>query len=163
MYNICSNSYSFYYLYGLLKYIWKINESYIMKKEIYTNWLPDERYTWRIEMKQCFWQEPFVLQQYRANRDSSLWRSTREVEKLCEYILHLEGAKPMSESYKITCDNCSQDITTTHIYPRYSLRLVEGMRAQTPDAIPDTNSKPELSGIKNFCECSCLKDWLNKE
>ena len=59
--------------------------------------LTDERYTWRQEIKHGFWHEPYVLQQYRVNRDSNLWRSTREVEKLCEYILHLEGANNMSE------------------------------------------------------------------
>ncbi len=54
------------------------------------NWLVDERNKWRDEINQGIWFEPHVLQQYRANRESNLWRSTREVEKLCEYVLHLE-------------------------------------------------------------------------
>lgn len=59
--------------------------------------LTDERYTWRHEIKCGFWHEPHVLQQYRVKRDSNLGRSIREVEKLCEFILHLEGANNMSE------------------------------------------------------------------
>jgi hypothetical protein len=60
--------------------------------ELYTdyNWLTDERHKWRAEIEQGLWYEPSVLQQYRANRESNLWRSTREVEKLCEYVLYLE-------------------------------------------------------------------------
>jgi len=64
-----------------------------LSKGLYTEWLQDERYTWRKEMEQGTWIEPDILQQYRANRDSSLWRATRQVEKLCEYILFLEGTK----------------------------------------------------------------------
>lgn len=52
--------------------------------------LTDERHTWRVEIEQGLWHEPLVLQQYRENRESNLWRSTREVEKLCEYVLFLE-------------------------------------------------------------------------
>lgn len=134
-----------------------------MTNGLYSNWLPDERYTWRYEMRQGFWHEPYVLQQYRANRDSTLWRSTREVEKLCEYILHLEGARPMSETIKITCDNCEADLTSTTTYPGYYLRLVEGTMATAPDAVLDPESRPELDGIKNFCNLHCLKEWSNKE
>ena len=54
------------------------------------DWLKDERHKWRYEIERGLWSEPFVLQQYRANRESNLWRSTREVEKLCEYVLYLE-------------------------------------------------------------------------
>lgn len=53
-------------------------------------WLTDERKKWRSDIEQGMWNEPYVLQQYRENRDSNLWRSTREVEKLCEYVLYLE-------------------------------------------------------------------------
>lgn len=53
--------------------------------------LTDERNSWRKEIEKDFWNEPYVLQQYRQYRNSNLWRSTREVEKLCEYILYLES------------------------------------------------------------------------
>jgi hypothetical protein len=53
--------------------------------------LTDERHTWRVEIEQGLWHEPHVLQQYRENRESNLWRATREVEKLCEYVLFLES------------------------------------------------------------------------
>lgn len=52
--------------------------------------LTDERNSWIIEINEGRWLEPFVLKQYRENRGSNLWRSTREVEKLCEYVLFLE-------------------------------------------------------------------------
>jgi hypothetical protein len=118
---------------------------------------------WRIEIQQGFWHEPFVLQQYRVNRDSSLWRSTREVEKLCEYILHLEGARPMSEIYKVYCDNCNEDLTSTNIYPRYSLRVVEATRTPIPDAVFDPNAKPELTAVCNFCDLKCLAGWASED
>ncbi len=59
-----------------------------VKHDLYL--LTDEREAWRFEMKRGLFHEPYVLQQYRENRSSNLWRSTREVEKLCEYVLHLE-------------------------------------------------------------------------
>jgi len=31
-----------------------------------------------------------ILSDYRKNRESNLWRLSRNVEYLCEYILHLE-------------------------------------------------------------------------
>lgn len=33
----------------------------------------------------CHW-----LQEYENNRESELWRSTRSLEELCEYVLYLE-------------------------------------------------------------------------
>lgn len=63
-----------------------------MNDGLYTAYtgLTDERHTWRYEIEHGLWHEPYVLQQYRENRESNLWRSTREVEKLCEYVLFLE-------------------------------------------------------------------------
>jgi len=55
--------------------------------------LTDERNEWRRQLEGGGQLDIYVLQQYRENRDSNLWRSTREVEKLCEYILFLEGTK----------------------------------------------------------------------
>ena len=114
-------------------------------------------------MIQGFWHEPYVLQQYRAHRDSNLWRSTREVEKLCEYVLHLEGTLSMSETFKVTCDACGKDLSSSDHYPEYSLRLIETTIRANPGATENPDSKPELDAIKNYCNLACLKDWLNKE
>jgi len=127
------------------------------------NWLQDERYTWRQEIIHGIWYEPYVLQQYRAHRDSNLWRSTREVEKLCEYILFLEGAKPMSEFGILNGINCEKDLSQSDKYPEFALRLSESMMAVAPDAVQDPESVPELDQIKNFCNLHCLKQWSNKE
>lgn len=134
-----------------------------MENGLYSNWLPDERYTWRREIILGAWHEPFVLQQYRAHRDSNLWRSTREVEKLCEYILHLEGATDMSESFIVICDNCQKDLSTSDKYPKYSLRMMETSIRAKSDATLDPDSKPELDAIKNYCNLACLKEWFHVE
>lgn len=52
--------------------------------------LTDERDEWCQQLESGGQLDIYVLQQYRINRNSDLWRSTREVEKLCEYILFLE-------------------------------------------------------------------------
>ena len=124
--------------------------------------LTDERYTWRQEIKHGFWHEPYVLQQYRVNRDSNLWRSTREVEKLCEYILHLEGVSTMSESVKTVCDNCQADISGSQTYPAYRLRLTEEMRSIIEPATENPDVKPYIDTMKNFCNKNCLIEWSNK-
>lgn len=31
-----------------------------------------------------------LLQDYRQNRDNEMWRASKEVEELCEYIIYLE-------------------------------------------------------------------------
>ena len=49
-----------------------------------------ERDNWKEDLIKSTWFEPDILRQYRENRNSELWRSTRQVEKLCEYILFLE-------------------------------------------------------------------------
>jgi|ERR1700741_509320 len=122
--------------------------------------LTDERYTWAFEIQRGIWNEPYVLQQYRLNRNSNLWRSTREVEKLCEYILHLEGAKPMSETITIRCDYCDADITTSPHYPVYRLRVIEEVRQITADAtpVPDEHLLPTPS--MNFCNLDHLTQWI---
>lgn len=76
-----------------------------MTTGIYMDWLQDERKAWRKEIEEGIWNEPYILQQYRENRDSNLWRSTREVEKLCEYILYLEENSAMKHAIKIECGN----------------------------------------------------------
>jgi len=124
--------------------------------------LTDERYTWRQELEHGFFHEPDILQQYRANRDSNLWRATRQVEKLCEYILFLEGAKPMAEKHVIHCDKCNCDISSSKYYPRYRLRLIEETRAVEEGAEPQTVS-PDLERMMNFCDIDCLRDWLEIE
>jgi hypothetical protein len=72
-------------------YLWVLGWVLQLSDKLYSEWLPDERHKWRFEIEQGFWLEPYVLEQYRKNRESSLWRSTWEVEKLCEYVLFLEA------------------------------------------------------------------------
>ncbi len=133
---------------------------YILTDGLYTAYtgLTDERYTWAYELKYGFWHEPYVLQQYRINRDSNLWRSTREVEKLCEYILHLEGLRPMSEQYVVHCDQCNADITTSETYPAYRLRVTEENRSYA-DGATQSDAQPELDRMMNFCNLACLQAW----
>jgi len=78
------------------------------------NILTDERNKWRrqLETQSTDWDEPIYLQDYRLNRNSDLWRSTRALEKLCEYILYLEatlktGVAPMTDEIKIALNNDS--------------------------------------------------------
>jgi hypothetical protein len=123
--------------------------------------LTDERYTWAFELKHGHWHEPYVLQQYRINRDSNLWRVTREVEKLCEYILHLEGAKPMCERIVVNCDQCDTDISSSPYYPMFRLRLSEETRSISEGAQP-SQAQPELERMMNFCNLECLQGWLQK-
>ncbi len=134
-----------------------------MTKGIYTPYtgLTDERYTWAYELKHSFWHEPYVLQQYRINRDSNLWRSTREVEKLCEYILHLEGARPMCEQYVVTCDQCEANITSSSYYPMFRLRLTEESRSADEGA-QQGEAQPELARMMNFCNKECLRNWVSQ-
>jgi hypothetical protein len=53
--------------------------------------LTEERNHWRKQMESGNFLDPHYLAEYRINRDSDLWRSTRAVEQLCEYILWLES------------------------------------------------------------------------
>lgn len=123
--------------------------------------LTDERHTWAYELQHGFWHEPYVLQQYRINRESNLWRVTREVEKLCEYILHLEGAKPMCERMVVNCDKCDADISSSATYPMYRIRLSEEMRS-IQEGAQQGQAQPELQRMMNFCNLNCLKGWLNQ-
>lgn len=52
--------------------------------------LVDERNKWREEIAKGAFVEPFWLQDYRKNRESELWRSSRQSEYISEYILFLE-------------------------------------------------------------------------
>jgi len=55
--------------------------------------LIEERNHWRQNMEAGTFDDPLYLMEYRINRNSELWRSTRAVEQLCEYILWLESKK----------------------------------------------------------------------
>ena len=55
------------------------------------SYLVKERHGWREAMLNGTWQDPHLLAVYRENRMSNLWRSSRQAEQLCEYILHLEA------------------------------------------------------------------------
>jgi hypothetical protein len=52
--------------------------------------LVNERNQWRKEFLASK-RIPWLLEEYKKNRDSELWRSTRVVEELCEYVFHLES------------------------------------------------------------------------
>jgi hypothetical protein len=53
--------------------------------------LLEESNFWKKEFLDGTYEEPYFLVEYRQNRNSDLWRSTRVVEKMCEYILFLEN------------------------------------------------------------------------
>lgn len=133
-----------------------------MNDELYTAYegLTDERNTWAFELKRGIWNEPFVLQQYRLNRNSNLWRATREVEKLCEYVLFLEGAKTMSESYVMHCDHCNADITLQDADNLYCMRVIEEYRRPSPH--PSVESPKELDRHYNFCNLNHLSEWIKE-
>lgn len=52
--------------------------------------LARERDQWRSEFRHGTRQRPYLMTMYEENRSNDLWRSTRTVEELCEYVLHLE-------------------------------------------------------------------------
>lgn len=120
--------------------------------------LTDERSEWRRHLELGGLLDIYVLQQYRLNRDSDLWRSTREVEKLCEYILFLEGANVMSESISVHCDQCHSDISSGNPDHPYRLRLIEEARAGV-----QANGNNELQSAMNFCSLAHLKHWLEQD
>jgi hypothetical protein len=119
--------------------------------------LTDERNKWRRQLESDGALNIYVLQQYRLNRNSNLWRATREVEKLCETILFLEGAKSMSESYSVYCDQCHADISVVSSNASYRIRLIEEDRQ--PAEMHASNNR-ELMRFMNFCNLSHLKEWL---
>lgn len=53
--------------------------------------LTTERDTWKAQYEAGEPCPALVLQEYREKRNSNLWRMSRQVEMLCEYILYLEG------------------------------------------------------------------------
>lgn len=52
--------------------------------------LAQERFSWRCKMLKGEFEDPYILSEYRKHCGSELWRASRQVEQLCEYILHLE-------------------------------------------------------------------------
>ncbi len=59
--------------------------------------LVDERNKWRKEIEGGNFTPHPLYEEYKANRDSELWRSTRQLEKIFEYIYYLEGHKFATE------------------------------------------------------------------
>lgn len=53
--------------------------------------LVEERDAWRASFKEGKLYSK-ILQDYRDNRNSELWRLSKNIEYLCEYVLFLEGA-----------------------------------------------------------------------
>lgn len=52
--------------------------------------LVEERDKWREEFANNTYEPIYYLEKYRENRNSNMWRSTREFERFCEYALYLE-------------------------------------------------------------------------
>lgn len=50
----------------------------------------EERNKWREAMRRGDNKPSIILEDYRKNRDSDLWRASRAVEYLCELILFYE-------------------------------------------------------------------------
>lgn len=67
--------------------IQSIIDNYCEHKELYG--LVSERDAWLKKFSTTN-EIPYLLQEYKKHRNSELWRSTRVVEELCEYCLHLE-------------------------------------------------------------------------
>jgi hypothetical protein len=53
--------------------------------------LIEERNAWRKMFEEGHALDHVYMNEYRTNRDSELWRSTRALEQMCEYILYLEA------------------------------------------------------------------------
>ena len=49
----------------------------------------EEREEWARNARQLA--DNYYLNQYKLNRGDPFWRSTRELERLCEYVLYLES------------------------------------------------------------------------
>jgi hypothetical protein len=121
--------------------------------------LTEERNEWRRQLLCGRLLDIHILKEYRLNKDSNLWRATREVEKLCEYILFLEGTKDMSVEVIVKCDYCSQDISKATLNTPYRIRLTEENRDL--GSLIGFNTQPELSiPSLNFCDVNHLKQWL---
>ena len=61
----------------------------------------DQRNLWRDEMEQGNFTPHEMYPDYLKNRDSDLWRASRQIEKMFEYIRYLE------EQLKCTGTNSS--------------------------------------------------------
>lgn len=52
--------------------------------------LVKERDSWKKNFENGEQPKSLLLVDYRRNRDSELYRTTRPIEEICEYILYLE-------------------------------------------------------------------------
>ena len=52
--------------------------------------LVEERNSWRAEMRLGNFVPHPLYAEYLANRDSELWRSSRQLERIFEHIMYLE-------------------------------------------------------------------------
>ena len=55
--------------------------------------LVEERNSWRTEMRKGNFEPHPLYKEYLANRQSELWRSSRQLERIFEYIMYLEECK----------------------------------------------------------------------
>ena len=73
--------------------------------------LIEERNSWRKEMEAGKFTPHPLYNDYLTNRESDLWRSSRQLERIFEYIMYLEekvlatNLQPIGESFngKIIC------------------------------------------------------------
>jgi len=55
--------------------------------------LLEQRNAWREQFEAGAALDSHILNEYKENRESELWRASRQIEKMCEYIIYLEGVK----------------------------------------------------------------------
>lgn len=93
----------------------------------------EERNHWRQQFDEG--KEPTTpwLLDYRRNRDSNLWRSSRPLEQLCEYILYLEDKISKKESQNVVED----DLVSRCVNSAYILGVVHGGLTNILEAMCD--------------------------
>jgi hypothetical protein len=84
------------------------------------------------------------------------------------FLLFIENKinrkQKMSESKKITCDNCDQDLTYTGNSVDYRLKLMDEPMSIEPgiSMVTDMMRYPSLkNGSRHFCGLGCLKKWVD--
>lgn len=63
--------------------------------------LVQERESWRKEMESGTFFVHHMYQSYKMNRNSPYWRSTKQLERLFEYIMYLEEQLKPKEEHAI--------------------------------------------------------------
>lgn len=106
-----------------------------------------ERKLWKKRFERGIRVESPWLEDYEKNRYSNLWRSTRGLEKLCEYILYLESK--MTENVK--CAQCGKVIGKEPLNPEEVAKHYFG----------DDENKCENTATKRFADM--FEAWKNRD